>query len=306
MAGACLLFGICHGTGVAQPVPAAPPPAAAPPAAAPPAAAARPPDPVVATVNGQPIHLSDVSEMAQQLPEQMRGMSSQQLYPILLDQLVDRQALVIEARKDGLDQTPAVVHQIEQATDTVLQNALLQAKVGPQVTEEAVHARYDRDIEGKPGVEEVQASHILLPTKEAADKVIAELKAGADFAELAKKNSTDSAAAQGGDLGYFKQGDMVPEFSAAAFALQPGQFTQTPVHTSFGWHVIKVTARHRAPPQTYEEAHDALRQQIIQAALKDVIAKARSGLAIQEFNPDGSPRRTVDAAEPPPAQPPAH
>jgi peptidyl-prolyl cis-trans isomerase C len=269
-----------------------------------PPAPAAPPDPVVATVNGQAIHLSDVTALAQTLPDQMHSMPPSQLYPLLLDQLIDRAALVIEAKHDGLDKTPAVTRQIQQATDSVLQNALIQGKVGPLVTEAAIHARYDQQVAGKPAEEEVQASHILLPTKQAADKVIAELKAGADFADLAKKDSTDPAAAQGGDLGFFKQGDMVPEFSAAAFALQPGQYTQTPVHTSFGWHVIKVTARHAVPPQTYEQAHDALRQQIIQAALKDVIGQARDGLKIEEFNPDGTAHRTLDTAEPPP--PPSH
>ena len=91
--------------------------------------------------------------------------------------------------------------------------------------------------------EEVHARHILVKTEAEAKSIIDQLNKGADFAALAKKYSTDPAAASGGDLGYFSRDDMVPAFSAAAFALKPGQYTKTPVKTQFGWHVIKVVDR---------------------------------------------------------------
>ena len=260
-------------------------------------------DPVVAKVDGQAIHLSDVKEAAQSLPENLRGLPVQTLYPMLLDQLIDGRALVREAHKSGLDKDPDVERQVTAAEDRALQTALLSKEIGPSVTDEAVRARYDQQIAGKPGSEEVHARHILVDDEATAKKIISQLKGGADFAALAKQYSKDpSGAKQGGDLGFFKQSDMVPEFSKAAFALQPGQVSDMPVHTQFGWHVIQVMERRKAPPPSFEEARDELRQQMIQEGVKKVVAKARAEVSVERFNLDGSPPRATDTAEPPPAK----
>jgi peptidyl-prolyl cis-trans isomerase C len=195
-----------------------------------------------------------------------------------------------------------VIKQIARATDAALQNALFMRDIGPQVNEQAIKARYDATIAGKPGEEEVHARHILVPTEEAAKKIIDELNKGGDFEALAKANSTDSGAAQGGDLGFFKKGDMVPEFAAAAFALKPGEYTKEPVHTQYGWHIIKVEEHRQAPPPTFEQSHDQIRQEIIQEGVKKVVAQAKEGLTIEKFNPDGSPK-TPAPADATPAKP---
>ena len=275
-----------------SPAPAATAPAPAPTAPAGPAASAAPTaptDPVVAKVGGTEIHLSDLSEAAQTLPDEMRSMPPQVLYPMLLDQMVDRQALVIQAEKDGLQNQPQVQKALDRARDQVLQNAILSREIGPTVTDAALHAKYDAEYANKPGEEEVHARHILVPTEEEAKKVIAQLDKGADFATLAKQESKDPGAQNGGDLGFFKKGDMVPDFAAAAFALKPGQYTETPVKTQFGYHVIKVEERKVLPPPTFDQAKGELRQQIIQAGVREALEKAKVGLAIQKFNVDGSP-----------------
>jgi peptidyl-prolyl cis-trans isomerase C len=294
-----LLTSLGSATAWAQTAPSATPPAAAPP---PPAAAATPApaDPVIATVNGQPIHLGDLQAASQGLPDNLRNLPPQMLFPMLLDQLIDGRALVIEAEKQGLDKDPVVARQMKMAADRALQSALLSKVVGPTVTDAAVKARFEKDTAGQPPEEEVHAAHILVPTEEQAKKIIAELDGGADFATLAKQNSTDPGGKNGGDLGFFKKDDMVPEFSAAAFALKPGEITQTPVHTQFGWHVIKVEERRAAPPPTFEQARDELRQKMIQDGVQQAVAQARSGVTVQKFNMDGTPMKATDSAEPPP------
>jgi peptidyl-prolyl cis-trans isomerase C len=263
-----------------------------------------PADPVVAKVNGQPIRLSDLKDAAQALPDNLRGMPSQTLYPMLLDQLIDGRALAAEAHKSGLDQDPAVQRQVAAAEDRALQTAVLSKEVGPSVTNEAVRARYDQEISGKPGEEEVHAKHILVDNEADARKIIGQLKGGADFAALAKQYSKDPAGAQqGGDLGFFKKDEMVPEFAAAAFALQPGQVSQDPVHSQFGWHVILVVEKRRAEPPSFEQARDELRQKMIQEGVQKAVAKARASAAVEKFNLDGSQARATDTAEPPPAAP---
>jgi peptidyl-prolyl cis-trans isomerase C len=261
------------------------------PAAPAPDAAATPPkgDPVVARVGGEEIHLSDMSEAAQSLPDEVRSMPPQVLFPMLLDQMIDRKTLVIAARKQGLDKDPLVQRTIAHATDQALQNALLSRDLGPSVTDAAIKARYDATIAKKPGEEEVHARHILVADEATAKKIIDQLNHGGDFVELAKKNSTDPAAKQGGDLGFFKKADMVPEFANAAFALQPGQVTQTPVHTQFGWHIIKVEEKRTAPAPTFEQSRDEIRQQIIQEGVRADLEKLKVGVPVEKFAMDGSP-----------------
>jgi peptidyl-prolyl cis-trans isomerase C len=265
-----------------------------------PAAAQAPADPVVARVNGKEIRLSDLTDAAQGLPAEMRSMPPGMLYPLLLDQLIDRAAIVELARKRGIDKEPAVARQIARAQDQALQQALIGRDVGPLVNETELRARYEREIAGKPGDDEVHARHILLGSEADAKGVIAELKKGGDFAAIAKARSSDKASGDG-DLGFVKKGDMVAEFAEAAFGLKVGQITETPVKTQFGWHVIRVEGRRSAPPPAFEEAYDGLRSKTIQEGVQKVLTEARVGLAVERFNLDGTPRRATDEAQPPPA-----
>jgi peptidyl-prolyl cis-trans isomerase C len=261
------------------------------------------PDPVVAKVNGQPIHVSDLKAAAETLPAQARAMPPQQLFPMLLDQLVDEQALLAEARKTGLDKDPDVQRSVKMAEDRALASALLGKMVRPLVTEEAVKAKYDQEFAGKPGETEVHARHILVNDEATAKKIIAELKKGGDFAALSKQYSKDpSASAQGGDLGFFKKGDMVPEFADAAFALKDNEVSTVPVKSQFGWHVIQTLGRRTTPPPSFEQEHDELRQQMVQAAVQKEVADARATVTVEKFNMDGSPIKATDTAVPPPAK----
>jgi peptidyl-prolyl cis-trans isomerase C len=286
----------------AAPAQTAPNPPPALPEAATPAAR---PDPVVARVDKAEIHLSDIGNAAASLPDQYRNMPPPVLYPMLLDQAVDRKALVALARRQGLDKDPLVQRQLALADEMALQNVLLSRVVGPQVSEQALHARYDHDIAGKPGEDEVHARHILVADEDEAKKIIAELKAGGDFAALAKAHSTDPGGAQGGDLGFFKKADMLPEFAEAAFALQPGQIVDAPVHTRYGWHVIKVEERRQAPVPTFEQAQEELRQEMIREGVQKVIEEALAGVTVVKFNADGTVPKPGDTAAPPPAAGPA-
>jgi peptidyl-prolyl cis-trans isomerase C len=271
-----------------SPAAAATPPAT--PAPGTPTPATQPPtDPVIATVNGAQIHLSELSEMTRNLPQQLQGMSPDQLYPILLDQLVDQKAMAIAAKKDGLIDDPAVQKRIEIGTEQVLQAALITKTVGPQISEDAIKAAYQKDYANQTGVEEIYARHILVPTQVEAQGIIKQLDNGADFAKLAQKYSTDPGSVNGGDLGWFKKSDMVPEFANAAFAMKDGQITQTPVHSQFGWHVIQVLGHRVDPAPTLAQVHDKIRNQLIQQGIHNLLTSVRSQVAIKEYAPDGSP-----------------
>ncbi len=307
MAGGCGVLLLIAGVSAQTPAPTAPatPPAAAtPPTAAPsaaaPAAGGATADPVVAKVDGQPVYLSDLQSAAQEIPPNARNMPQATLYPMLLEQMIDGQALVVEARKAGLQNDPAVKRQIAAATDHVLETAMLSKIIGPTLTDDALHARYQRDIANQPGADEVHARHILVDTEDLAKKIIADLKGGADFAALAKQYSKDPGADHSGDLGFFRKDEMVPEFAAAAFAMQPGQVSDAPVHTQFGWHVIQVLERKHSPPPTFDQARNDLRQKMVQEGIQSALADARAHVTVEKFNLDGSVPRATDTAEPPP------
>jgi peptidyl-prolyl cis-trans isomerase C len=279
-----------------------PPPTgpAQPPAATPPAAGAAT-NPVMATVDGQPIHLNELQAAVQDLPATAHNMPPATLYPMLLEQLIDGKALAIEARKASLQNDPLVQQQIAAATDRVLQSALLGQMISPTLTDDALRARYQRDIASKPGEDEVHARHILVDNEALAKKIIADLKKGGDFVALAKEYSKDPGTDHSGDLGFFHKDEMVPEFSAAAFAMQPGQVSEAPVHTQFGWHVIQVLERRHSDPQTFEQARAELRQAMIQEGIQHAVADARTKVTVEKFNLDGSTPRATDTAVPPPA-----
>lgn len=260
-------------------------------------------DPIIAKIGSEIIHLSDANAVAETLPPQTRQMPRDQLMPKLVDQMVDTAALAQEARKIGIDKDPTVQRQLVEVQERTLVSAMLEKEVGPRVTEAALKARFDKLIASQPPGQEVHARHILVDDEATAKKIIAELKKGGDFAALSKQYSKDAAAVeQGGDLGYFKAGDMVPEFSTAAFALKDKEITPTPVHTQFGWHVIQTLDHRAATPPTFDQSKDQLRQQMINEEVHNVLLKARADTTIERFNLDGSPIRATDQAVPPPAK----
>ncbi|MBE7213050.1 MAG: peptidylprolyl isomerase, partial [Gluconacetobacter diazotrophicus] len=238
---------------------------------------------------------------ARSLPEDMRQVPPQVLFPMIVNQLIDQRALLLEAQRENLQNDPQVQKLMQNAANQALQNAYLEKTVGPQITEQSVKDAYAKDYAGKPGEQEVHARHILVADEKTAQDIIKQLKGGADFATLAKKYSTDKGSLAGsgdGDLGWFKKGDMVPDFSAAAFAMKKGEISPTPVHTRFGYHVIQVLDTRTSTPPAFEAVRDQIRQKMIQSDVRAVVDKAVAQVKVQRFNPDGSP---VTAKASPPA-----
>jgi peptidyl-prolyl cis-trans isomerase C len=283
-----LLLGVAFAQpGLAQPAPAAP--------------AA---DPILAKVDGQEIRLSDLSNLTEELPEELRGVPLQVLLPMLMDQIINARALAAAARAAGFERDEAVRARMRRAEEQELVKAYLSRELAGRVTEERIRAAYDAEIRARPVEEEVRARHVLVPTETEAREALAEIRAGADFNAVAQRRSSGPGAREGGDLGFFKRGDMVPEFAEAAFALQAGQLSAAPVRSPFGWHIIRVDERRASAPPPFEEAREMLRQRLFEGEINTLIDNARAAAKIERFNLDGSTPRAIDAAEPPaPAAP---
>jgi peptidyl-prolyl cis-trans isomerase C len=270
--------------------PAKPPEPAKPPAnqglKAPPGT---PKDPVVATVNGQPVYLSELQVAQQALPPQYRNMPLSSVYPALLDRIIDSKLVVADGKKNKVEADPAFKKRMAFVEEQVIQDFWLQKELAKRVTPEKLKARYEEKLKSMPAEDEVHARHILVATEQEAKDLLAELKKGTPFDKLAREKSTDKASgAEGGDLGWFKRTDMVKEFSDAAFALKKGEISQTPVKTQFGYHLIKVEDRRRAPPPSFEELADQIREEVQRETVTQYIDQLHSNAKIEKFNIDGT------------------
>jgi peptidyl-prolyl cis-trans isomerase C len=288
------------------PAPAAKPPAQKPAQAAP--AASK--DPVVATVNGQPIYLSELEVAQQALPPQYRNMPLASVFPALLDRIVDSKLVVADGKKNKIDADPTFKRRLAFVEDQVIQDFWLQKEVAKRITQERLQQRYLEKLKSMPAEEEVQARHILVATEAEAKDLLAELKKGTAFDKLAREKSTDKASgAEGGDLGWFKRTDMVKEFSDAAFALKKGELSDAPIKTQFGYHIVKVEDRRQAPPPSFEELADQIREDLSRETVSGFLDQLRSTAKIEKYNIDGSKPEAAAAkpatpASPAPAAPP--
>ncbi|MGQ0664468.1 MAG: peptidylprolyl isomerase [Pseudomonadota bacterium] len=247
-------------------------------------------DPVVAAVGDQPIYRSDVLAVHRTLPAQFQQVPIEVLFPAVVERLIDAKLIAAAGRKEGLDQDAAVQRRIAQFAERVIQEVYLNRRLEAGLNENGIRRRYEQFVKDNPAKEQIGARHILVRTEVEAREVIAELKGGADFANLAKAKSIDpTGKQQGGELGYFSRDEMVAEFSEAAFRLKDGETTQTPVRTQFGWHVIMVIGRRSAAPPL-EEVREQLVSQMSQDIMNETVAKLREGASIERFNFDGSAR----------------
>ncbi len=254
-------------------------------------------DPVVATVAGDEIRLSEVVDSKSQLPQQYQSMPMEAMFPALVERVIDMRLVAREARANGLADDPDVRRELARIENQILSQVFLTRRIDAMITEQAVQARYDEHIAALPPDEEVSARHILLETEEDALAVIASLRGGADFIELAAEKSIGPSADRGGDIGYFGRGNVVPEFADAAFAIEPGQISETPVQSEFGWHVIRVDDRRAVAPPSLEEMRQQLVSEISQQLIAELIGELRDKVTVERFNMDGSPN-TEPEAEP--------
>ena len=243
-------------------------------AALPLAALAEAHDTVIATVNGTDITGADLRAAAAALPQQYQALPPEQLLEGLVEQLVRQQA-VIDA--DG-EETPEIAAQVDALRRNLVAQAAVEAHLADAVSEEEIETAYAALVEGFEPRPEFRASHILVETEEEAQALVAELEGGADFAEAARSRSMDpGSGARGGDLGWFGEGRMVPEFEAAVKALEPGA-TSAPVQSQFGWHVIRLEETRESSPPAIEEVRgsieETLRAGAVQSYVDGVLAEA--------------------------------
>ncbi len=232
----------------------------------------------IATVNGKPIPASRVDQVVKAAVAQGKATDSPQLREAIKKDLIGREVLLQEADKQNIGAKADVKAAIDNARQSIIINAMLADYIKKNPVKDAdVKAEYDR-FKAQMGDKEYHARHILVATEPEAKAIIAKLKGGAKFEELAKQ-SKDSTAATGGDLDWASPAAYVPEFSKAMVGLKKGEITETPVKTQYGYHVIKLEDVRPAkiPPfeQVKQQVAESLQQRKLQAFREQLMKKAK-------------------------------
>lgn len=252
----------------------------------PPAPAWAQSDPVIAKVNGVEVHESDLSMAEDDVGQnpQLQALTGDARRDYLLNYLSDviLAAKAAEAKKiaDGKEFKSRLAF----IRNKLLMETLLQDVGKAAVTPDATKKAYEDAVKQMSSEQEVRARHILVATEDEAKAVLAEIKKGTDFAELAKQKSKDpGAASEGGDLGYFVKEQMVPEFAAVAFKLDKGQVSD-PVKTQFGWHIIKVEDKRNKPVPEFDKVKDQVETYVQRKAQADFIHKLQETAKIEKLD----------------------
>jgi peptidyl-prolyl cis-trans isomerase C len=233
----------------------------------------------LAVVNGKAIPSSRADAIVKQVVAQGQGTDSPQLREAIKKDLISREVMMQEAVKQGYDKNPEVKQALENARQAIVINALAADYVSKHpVSDAEVKAEYDRAAK-QNGDKEYHVRHILVENEADAKAIIAKIKGGAKFEDLAKQSKDTGSANNGGDLDWATPGNFPPEFSAGFTGLQKGQVTENPVHTQVGWHVIKLDdvrpAKFPSLDEVKPQITDSLKQQKFAAYQEELVKKAK-------------------------------
>jgi len=257
-------------------------------------------NPVLAKVNGAEIRQSDVALAEEELGPSLAQMDPATKKENVLAFLIDMKIVSKAAEDKKIADTDDFKKRMGFTRNRLLMDSLLASEGKAATTDEAMKKVYEDASKQITGEQEVHARHILVETEDEAKAVEEELKKGADFAELAKKKSKDPGASDGGDLGFFTKEQMVPEFSAVAFALEPGKISD-PVKTQFGWHVIKVEEKRNRKAPDFEQVKSQIETYVTRKAQADYVAKLRQTAKVERMDQPAEAAKAdakPDAAKP--------
>ena len=253
-------------------------------------------DKVVATVGGKPITEADLKLAEGELDQQFARLTPEQRRAAALSAIIEIRIMADKATADGLDKDAEFQRRMAFLNQRALHAAVIEKDIASQITDEVVRSRYDTEIAAAKPANEVKARHILVKTKEEADAVIKQLDEGGDFEAIAKEKSTDAGSgANGGDLGYFGPGQMVPEFETAAFALDVGAYTKEPVQSQFGFHVIKVEDKRSQQPPAFDQVKEQVRSLVFRDKYLEMVKNLRSQAQVEIADP--ALKTSVEAIE---------
>ncbi len=252
---------------------------------------------VVAKVEGTSIYRSDVEAAFRALPPEIQKQGLENVYERVLELLIERRMVTVYGRRKNFHKDKEVKRRLKLAEDQIVREVYLNRLIKKYLTEERIRAHYDAFVKNNPPKEEVRARHILVKDEAKAKSLLAEIKSGKDFAEVAKANSVGPSASRGGDLGYFTKGEMVKAFSDVAFSLKKGTVSKAPVKTQFGWHIIKVEDRRTRTAPPYEQLKGRMQREVWAELGRNFLRQYREQAKVERYSIDGKtklPRLPAD------------
>ncbi|MGC2809930.1 MAG: peptidylprolyl isomerase [Bradyrhizobium sp.] len=252
-------------------------------------------NPVLAKVTGSEIRQSDMAIAEEELGPSLEKMDPATKKENLLAFLIDMKIVAKAAEDKKVEDSDEFKKRMAFARNRLLMDSLLANEGKAATTDEAMKKVYDDAAKQITSEQEVHARHILVATEDEAKAIEEELKKGADFADLAKKKSKDPGASDGGDLGFFTKDQMVPEFSAVAFSLEPGKISD-PVKSQFGWHIIKVEEKRNRKPPDFDQVKGQIETYVTRKAQADYVAKLRETAKIERLDQPADAAPKPDAA----------
>lgn len=252
----------------------------------------KPGNPVVAKVDGNDITRVDVFRYIKMMPESVRQLPPQAVYPLALEQVVNTRLVQNKAENAGLESDPEVQMQLSMAKQQIIRSVYVQRILDKAISEGDMKARYNDAIGKTPAVKEIKAAHILVPSEDKAKELITKLEAGEDFAKLAAENSGDPGNKdKGGELGWFAKTDMVPAFSDPVFSMSKGDISKTPIKTEFGYHVVKVEDMRDRPKPEFEQVKQQIRVELQREKLEKMLGEWRDVAKIEKYDINGDPMK---------------
>ena len=243
---------------------------------------------VLAKVDGVEITDDDVQvaldDLGPTLPQQIEG---PQREAYVLDYLIDLRLVAKKAAAEKMGEGAEVARRLAYFHDKVMMETLLGKAAREGATDAAMKQVYDEAAAKQKAEVEISARHILVPTEDEAKAALKRVRAGEDFAKVADEVSKDPGS-KGGDLGWFTQERMVPEFGEAAFKLTKGQISD-PVKSQFGWHVIKLEDKRTKPFPPFEDVKSQVAQYVAQKSQTELIMKLREGAKIERTEAPADP-----------------
>src|ERR1700736_4278009 len=245
-------------------------------------------NPVLAKVNGADIRQSDLTLAEEELGPSLAQMDPATKKENVLAFLIDMKIVAKAAEAKKIEDRDDFKARLAFTRNRLLMDNLLAGEGKAATTEDAMKKVDEEAAKQIEGEQEVHARHILVESEDEAKAIAADLKKGADFAELAKKKSKDPGASDGGDLGFFTKDQMVPEFSTVAFALEPGKISD-PVKSQFGWHIIKVEEKRNRQAPAFDQVKPQIETYVTRKAQADYVAKLRETAKVERTDkPDDS------------------
>lgn len=240
----------------------------------------------LATVNGKPITEQDLAFAEAEIGSDLGNLPGPTRRRVLVEYIIETQLMADAASAENLDKAAGFDERMAYYKRKALREAYFDGKIKNSISEAAAKAFYDDQIKGMKPEEEVKARHILVETEDKAREIKEQIAHGADFAEMAKEHSKDPGTKDnGGLLGFFSRGQMVPQFEEAAFMLEPGDVSE-PVQSRFGWHLIMVEERREKPLPTFDQVKERILNSMIHRKAQSIGEQLRSGAKIEYIDPE--------------------